>query len=408
MWRMINPVQHYGWGSTDDIPGVLGVAPDGHPQAEMWFGAHPSAPSLAIEVVSTIAPGRAVDAVPVVPLDEIIARHPRDVLGDAVSARFGPRLPFLTKLLSAAQPLSLQVHPDAEQARVRHAGEIAADVAPGDRNYPDANHKPELLVALAPTKALAGFRDPRLAADDIEAIGVPGLASVIESLRGAGTAAERVGDAFAAALALPGDTLVAATAAMTDLGGVRLGISRSLAEFYPGDPGVIASLLLNAVALDPGCGLFVPAGTVHCYVSGFGVEVMAASDNVLRAGLTSKRIDVPELISLVDFEPAPPHVVRPEVAWSQAGLTGQRYATPAPDFELWIVDVHAAAPTRLPGPRGPRTVVCLDGVATVSGARSSCGVSTGEAVLLGDLDGDLGVSGQARLAVVCVADRPVA
>lgn len=404
MWRLINPVQHYGWGSTDDIPGVLGVAPDGLPQAEMWFGAHPSAPSLAIEVVSTIAPGRSVAAVPVVPLDEVVAGRPGDVLGAASAARFGPRLPFLTKLLSAARPLSLQVHPDAAQASARHAREVSDDVAAEDRNYPDAHHKPELLVALAPTRALAGFRHPDQAADHVDGLGVDGVSAVVELLRGPQSPSARVRAAFTAVLGLPPEVIGEVTqvlAAQVDDG--PYGISRTLAGCYAQDPGVVASLLLNSVLLDPGCGLYVGAGDVHCYVSGFGVEVMAASDNVLRAGLTSKRVDVPEMLSLVDFEPAAPHVVRPEVAWSEAGLTGHRYATPAPDFELWVVDVRAATPTRLPGPGGPRTVVCLDGVATVTGASGSCGVSTGEAVLLGDADGDLRLSGLGRLAVVHVA-----
>lgn len=414
MWRLVNPVQHYGWGSTDDIPGVLGIAPDGHPQAEMWFGAHPSAPSVAIEVVSTYTPGQNCDLA-VVPLDTVVSTRPDVVLGPDVVERFGPRLPFLTKLLSAARPLSLQVHPDADQAHDRHERETEAGVPPEAQNYPDASHKPELLVALAPTVALAGFREPSEAAATVSSLGVVGLDPVVALLTGTGTAAERTSAAFEAVLGLAGDVASAVTdvlAAHTDDpawggGDMSLAIATTLAASYPGDPGVVASLLLNPVALDPGCGLYVPARMVHCYVSGFGVEVMAASDNVLRAGLTSKRVDVPELLSLVDSQPAPAHVVRPEVTWSGPGLTAQRYATPAPDFELTVVDVHTTAPSVLPGPRGPRTVVCLEGTATVTGSASSCGVGTGEAVLLGDADGDLRLSGQARLAVIRVAPVPV-
>lgn len=410
MWRLVNPVQHYGWGSTDDIPAVLGIAPDGHPQAEMWFGAHPSAPSVAIEVVSTYTPGQPCDLT-VVPLDEVVATWPDVVLGPEVVGRFGPRLPFLTKLLSAARPLSLQVHPDAAQAHDRHEREIEAGVPLEVQNYPDASHKPELLVALASTVALAGFRDPSEAAASVSSLGVVGLAPVVALLTGAGTAGDRTGAAFEAVLGLTSDLASAVTDVLVahaddpTWGGddVSLAIATTLAVSYPGDPGVVASLLLNPVVLEPGCGLYVPARTVHCYVSGFGVEVMAASDNVLRAGLTSKRVDVPELLSLVDPRPAPAHVVRPEVTWSATGLTAQRYATPAPDFELTVVDVHSTTPSVLPGTWGPRTVVCLEGTATVTGAVTSCGVGAGEAVLLGDADGDLRLSGQARLAVVRVA-----
>lgn len=410
MWRLVNPVQHYGWGSTDDIPGVLGIPPDGHPQAEMWFGAHPSAPSVAIEVVPTYLPGHS-PAPEVVPLDQVVAERSGDVLGDDVTERFGLRLPFLTKLLSAARPLSLQVHPDAAQAGDRHRLEVESGTPAASRSYPDAFHKPELLVALAPTVALAGFREPSDAAADVARLGVVDLASVVATLRGPGPSARRVAAAFEAILRLPPGVARAATDSLSSLaqeaswgtGGPSRQIAATLASSYPGDPGVVASLLLNPVELEPGCGLYVPARTVHCYVSGFGVEVMAASDNVLRAGLTSKRVDVPEVLSLVSTRPAPAHVVRPEVTWSGPGLTIQRYATPAPDFELTVVDVRSSAPTVLRGLGGPRTVVCLDGAATVAGAGASCGVGAGEAVLLGDVDGDLRLSGHARLAVVRVA-----
>ncbi|KQT96789.1 mannose-6-phosphate isomerase, class I [Sanguibacter sp. Leaf3] len=410
MWRLVNPVQHYGWGSTDDIPGVLGVAPDGNPQAEMWFGAHPSAPSIAIEVVSTYTPGQSCD-LGAVPLDRVVSARTQDVLGSDVTRTFGPRLPFLTKLLSAARPLSLQVHPDAEQARQRYDVEIESGVLPESRNYPDASHKPELLVALAPTVALAGFRRPVDAVVTVAALGAGSLDEVVASLRGPGTPAQQMAAAFEAVLGLSPEAVTAATdllvAQVQDLswesGDPSQGIAVNLAADYPDDPGVIASMLLNPVRLDPGAGLFVPARMVHCYVSGFGIEVMAASDNVLRAGLTSKRVDVPELLSLVDTTPGPAQVVRPEVTWSGQGLTAQRYATPAPDFELTVVDVHTPVPTVLPGPDGPRTVVCLDGTATITGVSASCGLGAGEAVLLGDSDGPLRLSGQARLAVVRVA-----
>lgn len=412
MWRLINPVQHYGWGSTDDIPRLLNVSPDGAPHAELWFGAHPSAPSVAVEVVSTYDPGQS-SGLGVVPLDQVVASRVKDVLGDDVARRFGDRLPFLTKLLSAARPLSLQVHPDADQARDRHRREVETGVAPDDRSYPDASHKPELLVALAPTVALAGFREPTDAAESLSVLaglGVPGLGSVVAALDGPGAADRRVAVAFEAVLGLPREAVSEATGVLAAQAGctrwgaddTSLKIAASLAVSCPGDVGVVASLLLNPVELEPGAGLYVPAGTVHCYVGGFGVEVMASSDNVLRAGLTSKKVDVPELLSLLDTRPAPAHVVRPEVTWPGAGLTAQRYRTPAPDFELTVVDVHSPAPVVLPGSRGPRTVVCLDGTATVASAISSCGVGAGDAVMLGAVDGELRLSGQARLVVVGV------
>ena len=159
MLPLRNPVQHYDWGSTTAIPQLLGVAPDGRPQAELWLGAHPSAPSLADVGGPPSARWR--------PLDRLVADEPRGLLGEEVVARFGPRLPFLLKVLAAARPLSLQTHPTLEQARAGYAREEAAGVprAAPQRSYKDRNHKPELLVALTPFDVLAGFRAPAASVD---------------------------------------------------------------------------------------------------------------------------------------------------------------------------------------------------------------------------------------------------
>jgi mannose-6-phosphate isomerase len=150
MRRLENPVRHYPWGSTGAIPHLLGREPDGRPHAELWVGAHPTGPSLLAEQ----RPGAR--------LDEAIEARPQAMLGAQVAERFGARLPFLMKVLAAGMPLSLQVHPDAEQARAGFAAEEAAGVGRDSplRRYRDPFHKPELLVALEPFEALCGFRPP--------------------------------------------------------------------------------------------------------------------------------------------------------------------------------------------------------------------------------------------------------
>ncbi|RMI03744.1 type I phosphomannose isomerase catalytic subunit, partial [Cellulomonas triticagri] len=190
MLRLANPVRHYPWGSTDALPGLLGLPPDGRPCAEIWVGAHPAAPSVVLD-----PPGR--DGAPgtAAPLDVLVREHAPGLLGARVRDRFGDRLPYLVKLLAAVRPLSLQVHPGAERARRRHAEEVAAGVPAAERRYPDPWHKPELLVALAPTLALAGLREPDEAADLLERLPAHGgeaLVDVVAALRAPGPAEDRL------------------------------------------------------------------------------------------------------------------------------------------------------------------------------------------------------------------------
>lgn len=401
MLRLANPVRHYAWGSTHALPDLLGTVPDGRPQAELWVGAHPAAPS------TVQGAGRALDAE--------VADRPGAVLGDAARLRFGDRLPYLTKLLAAARPLSLQVHPDAARAARRYREEEAAGLPAGARRYPDPWHKPELLVALARTVALAGLRDPDDAAGLLEALGPragAGLRDVLDALRAPGPAEDRVRAALAHVLALPAGTVRAVTAAAPgaahgdpDTDPHRLALR--LAAQFPGDPGVVASYLLHPVALAPGDGLAVGAGVLHCYVAGTALEVMAASDNVLRAGLTDKLVDPAELLAVVDTRPGAPTVLRPPPVPLAEGLLRRAYAAGADEFALAVLDVDADEPAVVHADGGPRTVVGLSGAVAVTTARGRCGLAAGEAVLVLDADGAVLLSGRGRAALVAVpgADR---
>ncbi|KOV89202.1 MULTISPECIES: mannose-6-phosphate isomerase, class I [unclassified Streptomyces] len=318
MDRLDNTIRPYAWGSPTAIPHLLGVEPTGEPQAEMWMGAHPGAPSRTERGT----------------LVEVIKADPERELGARAVARFGPQLPFLLKILAAGAPLSLQVHPDLEQAKEGYADEERRGI-PVDaphRNYKDANHKPELICALTEFDGLCGFRDPVGSADLLDGLGVDSLNPYVDLLH-AHPEDAALREVLTAILSADPEemarTVAEATAACTRLGGAYAPYA-DIAHHYPGDPGVIAAMLLNHVRLQPGEALFLGAGIPHAYLSGLGVEIMANSDNVLRCGLTPKHVDVPELLRIVRFEPSDPGVLRPE-----ASPEGEEvYETPIDEFRL--------------------------------------------------------------------------
>ncbi|MFF7182620.1 mannose-6-phosphate isomerase, class I [Streptomyces sp. NPDC008121] len=330
MDRLVNTVRPYAWGSSTAIPELLGTTPTGEPQAELWMGAHPGAPSRT-------ARG---------PLNEVIDADPVRELGAPTVEKFGPRLPFLFKILAAGAPLSLQVHPDLAQAEAGFAAEEAAGVpihAPR-RNYKDANHKPELICALTPFTGLCGFRAPGEAADTLAALGVDSLKPYVDLLH-AHPEEAALREVLTALLTADheemGHTVAEATAAADRLGGAHAPYA-TLAHHFPSDPGVIAAMLLNPVRLQPGEAMYLGAGVPHAYLDGLGVEIMANSDNVLRCGLTPKHVDVPELLRVVRFEPTDPTLLRPEATESGEEV----YDTPIDEFRLSrYVRAEGAAPT---------------------------------------------------------------
>ncbi|MFD9139519.1 mannose-6-phosphate isomerase, class I [[Kitasatospora] papulosa] len=342
MDRLSNTVRPYAWGSTTAIPELLGTAPTGEPQAEMWMGAHPGAPSRLTRPAASgsagpatgsagHASGSAGPATGEQTLTDVIDADPERELGSATVRTFGPRLPFLLKLLAAGAPLSLQVHPDLEQAQQGYADEERRGVpldAP-HRTYKDANHKPELICALTPFDGLCGFRRPAEAADLIAALGVDSLKPYVDLLR-AGPEDRALREVLTAILTADPDEMTHTVAEAAErLGGAHAPYAQ-IAHHYPGDPGVIAAMLLNHVQLQPGEAMFLGAGVPHAYLDGLGVEIMANSDNVLRCGLTPKHIDVPELLRIVRFEATEPAVLRPEAA-----PTGEElYETPVDEFRL--------------------------------------------------------------------------
>ncbi|GGK86060.1 mannose-6-phosphate isomerase, class I [Mangrovihabitans endophyticus] len=387
-------IRPYAWGSRTVLATLQGrPAPTAEPEAELWLGAHPGDPSRA--------GGES--------LAELIAAEPEVHLGAPVLAEFGIRLPYLMKVLAAETPLSLQAHPDAAYAARAYAAQQADPSLP--RNYTDAHHKPEMLVAITPFEALCGFRDPAVSARVLEEFGLPQLAPVVEALR---TGPAGIEQAVRTLLTWPEserpgliDAVVTsarrccgADSASGDpaiVASARLALT--LAEHYPGDPGVLVAQLLNHVRLAPGEAIWMPAGNLHAYLRGAGVEIMAASDNVLRGGLTPKRVDVGELLRVLRFT-----VLDDPLLPSRAVAPGVvTWPVPVREFALFRVSLDGSGtPVEVPG-AGPRIVVGTAGKATVSaGGGSPVDVTPGVAAYVPDAAGALVLVGDGEVFVATV------
>jgi mannose-6-phosphate isomerase len=351
------------------------VEPDGRPWAELWFGAHPDDPAVVAADGTT--------------LDAVIAANPRAALGADVVAHLGPRLPFLLKLLAAGKALSIQVHPTLAQARAGFAVEEAAGMARDapERNFRDDNHKPELICAITEFEAVCGFRDPGETVRMLDALAMPELAD----LRAALTGSRGLRAAFTYLLTLDDPAPVVAAFSSARIPPQWSGTARAIelaAADFPGDVGIALTALLNYVRLAPGESLFMGAGTVHAYLRGLGVEIMANSDNVLRCGLTPKHIDVPELLRITDF-----------TALDDPRLAGDRHASgvdfgvPVPDFRLLRVDLDAhggSCRVRLPG---PMIVLSVSGKAAVAAEADAVTVTSGQAAFVAAQDSGVTLSG---------------
>jgi mannose-6-phosphate isomerase len=394
--RLDNTVQDYDWGGLDQIQHLLGLPVDGRPAAELWLGAHPSAPSRLEGAGLSLA--------------DLVSAAPHEVLGRRVADRFGPRLPYLLKVLAARRALSLQVHPRPHMARAGFQRENRSGVAAASpqRSFHDEQHKPEMLVALTPFEGLAGFRSPRAVLELLD--GLDG--KLVEQVRDAlGQARSAVGLRAALEVLLAARDAawcaedVAATVASVRARQASSPSARAdatvltLADEHPGDPGAVASLLLNRVSLEPGEAIFIPAGEVHAYLSGLGIEIMAASDNVLRAGLTSKHVDAAALVECAAFAPRPP--VRPDTVVSGTHSLVTRYRAPVTEFALTTVDLDPVEPVRLAAD-GPRIVLALAGTVTLSSAAGELTLGRGEACLVPDAAGVATVSGDGHLVCAWV------
>lgn len=374
-------VRTYAWGSRTAIAEFTGrPSPTAHPEAELWFGAHPGDPAYLQTDDGELS------------LLDAVRADPEGQLGAAAVARFGDALPFLVKVLAADEPLSLQAHPSAQQAAEGYAREERLDipVSAPMRNYRDRSHKPELIVALDEFEALAGFRPVTRTVELMRALAVPTLDPFIHLLSGQ-SEPDGLRALFTTWITAPQPDLDVLVPAVLEgaIDYIRNGHSEfaaeaktvlELGERYPGDAGVLAAMLLNRITLQPGEGIYLPAGNLHAYLRGVGVEVMANSDNVLRGGLTPKHVDVPELLRILDFTPTPDLVLQPEIA--REGLESA-YRTPAPEFAVSVLHLDGDtvgheidAPSRH---EGPQVLLCTEGCAIVHGKGATLTLPRGAA-----------------------------
>jgi mannose-6-phosphate isomerase len=340
VFKLNNTIKHYDWGSPKWIPGLLSLPNDeGEPWAELWMGVHPEGPSELAFSSGSVSGGPRL-------LSELIGQDPVRYLGEAVAGEFGG-LPFLYKLLAADRPLSIQVHPNLVQAKAgwERENSLGVPLKAPNRNYKDGNHKPEIICAITPFTAMAGFREPGEISKRLKAFGFPHVTSLRTALETGGdtrsnaAAGEQALRRFLAALfALPAETRQALGEYARSRGKDASGkyaeewkYAGQFAERYPDDPAIIAPLYLNLINLKPGEAMNIPAGILHAYVHGFGIELMANSDNVLRGGLTHKHVDPGELTGILRFVPFKPEIL--SCGGNSPGLF--RYPSPCREFSLY-------------------------------------------------------------------------
>ncbi|MDR2444581.1 MAG: mannose-6-phosphate isomerase, class I [Spirochaetaceae bacterium] len=342
VYKLQNEIMHYDWGSADYIPELLGLKnPDGKPYAELWMGTHPRGPSLVL-------------------LDE----------GKRPLSDFTGSLPFLFKVLAAEKPLSIQAHPDKARAQAGYARENALGIpldAP-ERSYKDPNHKPEILCALTPFRALCGFRKTEDIKQKLSALSCPAIKKLLASfdVDGVSRESESIKNFLRALFTLQDDECTGISLFIKkNMRQIKskyreyaaeLELTEKLDGLFPRDPSVLSPLYLNVVDLEPGEAIFVPPGAVHAYIHGAGIELMAASDNVIRGGLTPKHIDSAELFDVAQFNPFMPDILRPETGGPY------RYPAPADDFSLVRIDAdgEAAFPVS-----SASILVCVNGKTSV-------------------------------------------
>ncbi|RPD96063.1 mannose-6-phosphate isomerase [Candidatus Pantoea deserta] len=391
MQKLVNSIQNYAWGSRNALTELYGVAnPSGTPMAELWMGAHPKSPSQ----IAFRGERRS--------LREVIDGAPEAMLGYAVAKRFG-ELPFLFKVLCAEQPLSIQVHPSKNAAEEGFSRENAAGIPlnAAERNYKDANHKPELVYALTPFQAMNGFRE------------LSDIVSLLQPVAGAHPQiahflqrpdSDNLAKLFASLLSLQGEekslALDILQAAVNAREGQPWETIKAIAQVYPDDSGLFSPLLLNVITLQPGEAMFLYAETPHAYLKGVALEVMANSDNVLRAGLTPKYIDIPELLANVKFvsKPASQLLTQP-----QQQARAQVFPIPVDDFAFAIH--HLDNEPQPLAQESAAILFCVEGEARLTLDQQQLTLKPGESCFVPASDGTLKATGSGRLARVYNALR---
>lgn len=374
LFKLNNVIQPFAWGSKTMLSQWAGISnPDNQPQAELWMGVHPSGESRVAQTNER--------------LSEVIARDIPGALGDYTARAFG-QLPFLFKVLAVDQPLSIQVHPDLASARAGYQQESAMGLAQDapERHFHDPNHKPELVYALTPFSALNGFRTWEEIQLLLADFNLPFVSSLALAEHNEGS--NRLENLFKAVMALDSEqkqqVFLALDAFLAKSGGSHLveqarEFIKPLRQLHPDDIGVLAPLFLNIVFLEPGEAMFLYPRTLHAYVSGLALEVMANSDNVLRAGLTPKYVDVSQVVAHTDFHSSPAESLK-LVAQEQDGV--RLFPVPVEDFRFAVIAPAQDWRTRFL--RGPEILLCLEGEVTIRHQNTHISLSAGESLFVGN------------------------
>jgi mannose-6-phosphate isomerase len=375
IYRLENVIQPYAWGSKTAIADLIGQPnPTQEFQAELWMGTHPKGPSMVVAGDERI------------PLQQLIDQQPIEILGRYVAMRFSNTLPYLFKVLAAAQPLSIQAHPSKSQAVegfLRENREGKALDAP-DRNYRDDNHKPEIICALTPFWGLNGFRPAAEAVDLLAPVCPRDLKGAFQDLKS--HQGQGLRNFFEAIMTLSADKRKAAAQEVLEKARPLADTSSlyqwmvNLARAYPADMGVLSPALLNLICLEPGQAMYLRAGQLHAYLDGVGIELMANSDNVLRGGLTPKHVDVSELLSVVRFEEMSIEIL----ASRPVGPAESAYDCPAEEFSLSVIQPTKGQPYVSPSIRNVELLLCTAGEGRVEdGGQGVClTVNKGDSFLI--------------------------
>jgi len=373
---MKNTVQPYAWGSHSAIGRLLGLpVPTAKPQAELWMGAHPKAPSFVFWQGSWRS------------LTNLLTNYPKNILGTLGYHHYGNHLPFLFKVLAAEKPLSIQAHPDKAQAKVGYAKENQANIplTAGYRNYKDDNHKPECLCALTPFVALCGFRPITEIIKYMRKILPPDFEYLLTPLQKEGDS-KGLKAFFNHLMTLSKpkqkDLIkkVILKAKMDRETSSAVKWLHTLHRYYPEDIGVLSPFYLNLIELMPGQAIFLKAGVLHAYLLGTGIELMANSDNVLRGGLTTKHIDGAELMRVLKFESKSIEIQTP----MDNGSYQKKYVSPFEEFELSIITVDGNRSYVSEKERGVEILLCTEGhlILTNMAHHAKMDLVKGESVLI--------------------------
>ena len=378
IYRLKNMTMSYAWGSSDGLSRVLSLPnPSGGPLAELWMGAHPKAPSL---VLMPEGPRR---------LDELIKADPLGTLGAPCMAHFGPALPFLFKALSAAKPLSIQVHPAKRKAERGYEKERESGILDDaeNRNYKDPNHKPELSVALTSFEALCGFRPIDKIIEAMKILAPEDHRRFFGRLEKAPGRIE-LSVFFYSLMTQPLEerrTMVEGTArrieAQIETGRVpEAEIAawrwvRKLAALWPGDIGALSPLIFNYLTLEPGQAIFIAPAEPHAYLAGTALEIMANSDNVIRGALTEKHIDVPEFISVLSFQSGKPPLLAPVMGEDEEEV----FPCPVADFSLARIGVTKPSTRKV---EGPEILLCGEGQVEIESEGGKLVLARGESAFV--------------------------